>query len=366
MPLTERENYLRNATFRGPEWMPATVVISGASWNELRREAEAVLARHPTLFPDFQMGQRDHEHYRFGPGQRAGEDYTDAWGTVWRGNIDGLTGMVAHSPLSDWARLEGYRAPDPIEDDETADHSALWGRRPASWQAAREAVQRARECGRVASGNVGHGFLFLLLSDLRGFDNLMLDFATNPPELARLIDIAAGYTRDHLRHWLEMGVDVVEFGDDLGTQTASMVGPRHFRRYLAPTYSALYRMCHEAGALVAFHSDGYIMDIMDDILATGVDIINPQDLVNGIDALARQVKGRACIRLDVDRQSILPYGTPRQIRQLIEHEVRTLGSAAGGLELICGIYPPTPPANIDALCSAIEEFRTYWWDGRAA
>jgi uroporphyrinogen-III decarboxylase len=29
-----------------------------------------------------------------------------------------------------------------------------------------------------------------------------------------------------------------------------------------------------------------------------------------------------------------------------------------------GIYPPTPPENVDALCSALEEFRTYWWDGR--
>ena len=108
------------------------------------------------------------------------------------------------------------------------------------------------------------------------------------------------------------------------------------------------------------HSDGYLMDIMDDILGSGVTIINPQDLCNGIDDLARKVKGRVCINLDVDRQSIVPFGSPKEIRELIEEEVRTLGSPEGGLEFVCGIYPPTPPKNVDAVCSAMEEFRTYW------
>jgi hypothetical protein len=106
------------------------------------------------------------------------------------------------------------------------------------------------------------------------------------------------------------------------------------------------------------------MDIMDELLVAGVDIINPQDLCNGIDNLAREVKGRACIRLDIDRQSVVPFGTRSEIRGLIEEEVRKLGSPQGGLEMIAGIYPPTPAENVDALCSAMEEFRTYWWDGR--
>ena len=59
-------------------------------------------------------------------------------------------------------------------------------------------------------------------------------------------------------------------------------------------------------------------------------------------------------------------GTPAEIRELIEEEVGKLGSRGGGLQLGIGIFPPTPPENIDALCRAIEEFRTYWWDGRGA
>jgi len=108
------------------------------------------------------------------------------------------------------------------------------------------------------------------------------------------------------------------------------------------------------------HHDGYIMDIMDEIIESGVSIVNPQDLVNGIDNIAREVKGRLCIRIDIDRQKVLPYGSPKDVRDLIREEVLKLGSPAGGLEMIVGIYPPTPLENVEALLSALEEYRTYW------
>jgi hypothetical protein len=112
------------------------------------------------------------------------------------------------------------------------------------------------------------------------------------------------------------------------------------------------------------HSDGYIMDLLDDLIMAGVSIINPQDLCNGIGNLKEALKGRICIRLDVDRQTVIPFGTRQEIRALVEEEVRVLGSKKGGLELIAGIYPPTSPENVDALASAFEEFETYWFDGR--
>ncbi|MGQ9555701.1 MAG: uroporphyrinogen decarboxylase family protein, partial [Anaerolineae bacterium] len=355
MPLSERDNYLRNATFRRPEWIPVGFYISNAAWDQLRQDLEAVLAQHPTLFPDFVPGQRDFDHFEFGPAHTAGEDYTDAWGCLWRAAINGLEGVVARSPLSDWEKLASYQAPDP---------AIQWDRGPADWEGARKQVAEARAKGNVARGGVPHGFLFLRLTYLRGFENLMLDIASQAPELDGLIEKVMTYNRGLVERWLALGVDVMELADDLGTQKAAAISPAHFRRYLAPHYRSLVEASHAQGALVGFHSDGYIMDIMDELLATGIDIINPQDLLNGVEDLARAVKGRACIRLDIDRQKIVPYGSRAEIRDLIEYEVRTLGSPLGGLELICGIYPPTPAENVDAVCSAIEEFRTFWWDGR--
>jgi len=354
--LSERENYLRNASFQGPEWIPCAVHISTASWLQWRDQMEEVCARHPLLFPGFRKGRLDYDRLDPGPAHRAGELFTDAWGCVWTTEIDGLEGQVVKSPLEDWEALDSYRPPDPLV---TAD------RGPADWEGARRRVAEAKAQGRVAWGSLPHGFFFMRLYYLRGFDNFMVDAAREDPRLDRLCRMLIDHNLIIVNQWLQMGVDAISFGDDLGTQTASMLGPKHFRRWVRPGYEALFRPCREAGVHVMLHSDGYLMDIMDEILASGVSIINPQDLCNGIDNLAREVKGRVCIRLDIDRQRIVPFGTRTEIRELIEEEVRKLGSPQGGLELVCGIYPPTSPENVDAVCSAMEEFRTYWWDGRA-
>jgi uroporphyrinogen-III decarboxylase len=229
------------------------------------------------------------------------------------------------------------------------------------WEAARERVEEARKEEKLTTGGVEHGFFFMRMYYLRGFENLMMDFATDDPHLETLIDMLVEHNAKIVEQWLDMDVDLINFGEDLGAQDASLMGPKFFEKYIAPAYEKLFGMCHEAGTLTALHSDGYIMDIMDQLLATGCDVINPQDLCNGVDNLQREVKGRACIRLDIDRQSVVPFGTSEEIHDLIEREVKTLGAPEGGLELLCGIYPPTPLQNATAVCEAMKEFRDYWW-----
>ncbi len=355
MALTERENYLRNARFQGPEWIPMRVHISTASWLQLREELEDVLVRHQWMFPGFKKGQKDYDTLDPGPAHRAGERFTDAWGCVWQSAIDGIEGVVVEHPLADWSAMETWQPPDPLV---TGD------RGPANWEQVRRNVQAAKQRGELTMGHLPHGFLFMRLTYLRGFENAMIDMATDDPRLQRLIDLLVEHNLKIIDQWVDMGVDVINMGEDLGTQTASIISPETFAKWIRPAYQRLIRPCKEKGILVALHSDGHIMELMDEFIAAGVDIINPQDLVNGIDNLAREVKGRMCIRLDIDRQSIVPFGTRQEIRELIEEEVRKLGSPEGGLEMICGIYPPTPPENIDALLEAMRDFRTYWWDGR--
>ena len=353
MPLTERENYLRNASFAGPEWIPCRVGISNATWDQLRGELEEVVARHPTLFPDFRKGERDYDHFDFGPAHRAGERFRDSWGCVWLSSVDGLEGQVVEHPLADWEALPEYRAPDPI---------TQWDRQPADWECARQRVEEARSKGYVAMGGPPHGFLYMRLTYLRGFENLMLDVATGDPHLPKLIEVVQQHNRVLVDQWLTLGVDVLSFGEDLGSQRSSILSPAQFRRWIAPAYRELMLPARQTGCHVRLHSDGHILELMDDLIACGVSIVNPQDLCNGIDNLAREVKGRVCISLDVDRQRVVPFGTRQEIRELIEEEVRKLGSPQGGLDLMVGIYPPTPPENVDAVCEAFEEFRTYWWE----
>ncbi|NLG29432.1 MAG: hypothetical protein GX557_16100 [Chloroflexi bacterium] len=339
MSPTIRENYIRNASLQGHAWIPQTVAFSGAYWHEQREALEEIVLRHPALFPDARRGEidydrgiRDHQYHK-----------VDAWGCEWIYPIPGLDGQVIGHPLADWDNLQTWQAPEPVVSDERL-----------------AALAETRAKGELATLGLEHGFLFMRSFYLRGFDNMMLDVAAQDPRLTKLIDIIAGHWERYVQPFVRAGLDLLVAGDDLGTQTASILGPRHFGRLLLPAYRRVFVPARMFGAHVYLHHDGYVMDIIDDVILSGVSIVNPQDLVNGIDNIARAIKGRVCIEIDIDRQSVMPFGSPADVRDLVREEVLKLGSPQGGLSMICGVYPPTPLANVEALCSALEEYRTYW------
>jgi uroporphyrinogen decarboxylase len=329
------------------------VAVSNASWDQYRGELEKVAMRHPFFFPYVKEGWRDYDNVDFGPANTKDVPFTDAWGCTWITAVNGLEGTVCNSPLDDWKKLSSYQVPDAnVQAD----------RGPINWEQVTASIESARSAGGLTFGALPHGFLFLRLQYLRGFENFMIDVATDDPNLQQLIDMIVEHNMVIVKNYLAAGVDVMILGDDLGTQNATILSPNDFRKWIKPAYKKLMDPCKAAGAIVYLHSDGRTLDILEDQIAAGVDIVNPQDLCNGIDNLAKCIKRKACICLDIDRQTIVPFGTRAEIHDLIEEEVRKLGDPSGGLEFIAGIYPPTPPENVDALCEALEDYMTYWWE----
>jgi len=153
-----------------------------------------------------------------------------------------------------------------------------------------------------------------------------------------------------------MGVDIMSYPEDLGMQEGPFISPAMFEKWFVPAYAKLTKPARDAGILTHFHSDGKTLDILDAQIRAGVDIVNPQDLVNGIDELAKQIKGRACIDLDIDRQKITPFGTPAEIDAHIRTCVETVGCKEGGLMLIYGLYPGVPLENVKALMDAMTRY----------
>jgi len=97
------------------------------------------------------------------------------------------------------------------------------------------------------------------------------------------------------------------------------------------------------------------MEIAEDLIRAGVTILNLQDLVNGVMNIRRRLKGKVCIDLDIDRQKIMPFGTPKEVKKHVQKVVSMLNSPEGGFMITVDIYPPTPLENIEALCQALEE-----------
>jgi hypothetical protein len=345
--MTPRENLLRAYRFECPEYIPATVYIPPESWRLYRGELERIVVLHPLLFPGFEPGRIDFDRLPMDPRNRPGTSFTDPWGCTYEPVADDVPAYVSTHPLADWASLDGYDCPDP---ERTNGFSDL------DWEAIARSFDAARRQNALRQGGLMHGHLFLLLINLRGHDRLLLDMADGDPRLDRLIAQIETFSRAIVDRYVELGVDVMRYPEDLGAQDRPLLSPALFRRYIAPVYRRLMAPARRAGAVVHMHCDGYLWDLMDDLLACGIDVLNLQDLVNGVDRIAAELKGRICIDLDIDRQNITCFGTPREIDDHIREAVMKLGSPRGGLCLRHGLYSGAPIENIDALMTAMERY----------
>ncbi len=348
--MNTRENFLKAAEMDRPEWIPCSVSISPPLWRKYRERMEDLVLRYPRIFGRYERGSRDFDDVGV---RRVGNKITDEWGCVWTFLVDGLQGQVVKHPLEDWANLKSYKPPDPIMLNNLPQEG--FPPRPGDFQEALKRIRRAKEEGRLVVGSCPHGFFFQRLYYLRGFSNLMKDFIIEPPELQILIDIVVDYNLKLIRRWLDVGIDLLTCGDDLGMQDRLTVHPRIFRKYLAPAYEKMFIPVREREVHIHFHSDGHIMEVAEDLIKAGVTILNLQDLVNGLDKIKKNLKGKVCIDLDIDRQKIIPFGKPSEVERHIKHVISELSSPEGGLMITAGIYPPTPIENIEALCRALEE-----------
>lgn len=340
------ENTLRAIRFERPDHIPMIFWINPACWHHYPvGTLFSLMDAHPLLFPGFQ--RKDYAMPDLAPWEQADAPYTDSWGCRWETTDDGITGTVTRGPLADWGALDGFIPPDPGRNN---------GLIEIDWSRMAEEARDIRAEGKHCVGGLEHGHGFLRLTYLRGFENLLFDMMDNEPRLNRLIEMLTLFSEGIVRRYVDLGVAMMCYPEDLGAQTGPLISPELFRRFIRPMYEKLVSPARQAGCLVHMHSDGNIRALAEDLLAVGVDALNVQDLVNGVDWIAANLKGRVCIDLDVDRQQVTRFGTPEQIDALLRSEVEMLGSREGGLMMIYGLYPGTPIENVEAVMDGMERY----------
>ena len=292
-----------------------------AAWIKYREALDDIARRYPVAMAGHLKPGRDYDAV---DGTYAAGQHVDAWGCVWSNAIHGHEAIVTGHPAPTRQSVRTLKAP-------------------------------------TVDAGLPHGFMYLRLMDLRGFEELMIDFAEEPPELQMLIDLVLEYTMRQLDLRLADGQvrQLMHFGDDLGMQHAMPISPATWRKYLKPCYRRLYGRCRQADRPVYMHTDGQCYQVIGDLVECGVAVINPQVRANGLENLAAVCKGKVCVDLDLDRQ-LFPFATPGEIDAHVRQAVEALGSPAGGLWLKAEIDEGVPLANIEAICAALEEYRGYY------
>ena len=340
-------NLLRAALFDRPDAIPMTFHINASCWNHFPQEALAdLMASYPSLFGGAEPPALPYRP-TYLPNAVADRPFTDPWGCVWTTVTDGIVGTVTHHPLADWSDFDAYTPPDPAGGDGMGHYLA---------SAASESGGQVR----LNMASLRHGHTFQQLVDLRGYENLMFDMADGEPRLPRLIEMVEAFNLALVERDLAADTRWMAYPEDLGMQSGPMISPQHFRTYIRPVYKRLTAPARKAGALLHMHSDGHLHALLDDLLACGLQVLNLQDLVNGLEWIAKRLKGRVCIDLDIDRQQVTVHGTPSDVDNLIRREVELLGSREGGLMMIYGLYPGTPLANARAVAEAMHRYAGYY------
>jgi len=279
-----------------------------------------------------------------------------------------------HFPLLDWDgkdRTVLDRLPELMNRVTWAALPTAPGHKPLTGAHLADIRRRAKRLSESTDRAIMAGFGGNLLEwgqFLRRNDRFLMDLAEDPKKAEALLDRLTEVHLGNLEKFLdavEGHVQVIQMGDDLGTQLAPQISPQMYRRYFKPRHKQLFeRVRRRSGLHLFLHSCGAIAPLLPDLIEAGVEIINPvQTSARGMEPerLKREFGrdltfwGGGC-----DTQSVLPQGTERDIDEHVRERFEILAPRGGFVFApVHNIMPNVPARNIVAMIEAAKTYRRY-------
>lgn len=193
---------------------------------------------------------------------------------------------------------------------------------------------------------------------LVGMENMMCYFLSEPEAVRHVLRQIMDFQLGIARHYLQVGVEMVQLGDDLGTQSRLLLSPRLVHEFLVPEYRRLCDLYRQHGVLINFHSCGHITPLLETFIELGVNILNPlQATANNLDEVRRITQGRMALQGGV-RSSTLVSGSQEAIRSEAAERMGQLGRQ-GGYFCCPDQSMPWPEEHYRALEETVEELGWY-------
>jgi uroporphyrinogen decarboxylase len=272
----------------------------------------------------------------------------DGWGIEWRLQPGNHYYDIARHPLQEASvdDLQRYPWPD----------LAHWSRFAGLREKA-QAIQAAGKAVVALSGVSPFEFSYML----RGMDRWFLDLAADPTFSRALLGKLTDLMRSGLERLLDAAgdyIDVVIMGDDLGSQKGPLLSTAMYRQLIKPCHVELCRAIKaRSDAKIFFHSDGDIYPLLNDLIEAGIDLLNPVHVsarnMGDTARLKREFGDRLAFCGGIDTQSVLPHGTPEEVRREVRRRIKDLAPGGGYiLAAVHCIQPDVPPENV---CAMFEE-----------
>jgi uroporphyrinogen-III decarboxylase len=250
------------------------------------------------------------------------DHYEDEWGVVWKSIAyetpygKGKYTEPSGHPLAEDRAIERYIPPDPT--------------RPELYIEAQRVLEQFKNEYWIVG--VTPTTIFETAWALRGYEQLLMDMAMNPEQANRVLDIPYDYHKTVTQRLVNMGVDMIWLGDDVGGQSSMLMSPRMWRQYFKPRMAELIASLRAINPhiKIAYHTDGVVYPIIPDLIEIGLDVLNPIQPMAMDPVWLKAEYGRdLCFWGSLDIQQTLPFGTPEQVKDEVLSRLKTIGNGGG-------------------------------------
>lgn len=332
--MTRRERVVTALTGKTPDRIPrAYAALPGFQCNH-----PGVLERIEERFPQdvADCGYRLPEGAVRGDPYAIGT-YVDEWGCVFENIHAGVIGQVKHPSISSYSALRTFKPP-----------MHLLGQ-------GMEEVARTCESTDAFTLTPLPVQPFERMQFLRGTAALLRDLIRQPPGLFKLLGKVHEFNVAWVDCWCATPVDCVCIADDWGAQTSPLISPRLWRKLFKPLYADYISRAKRAGKFTYMHSDGYILDILEDLIELGLDAVNAQVTCMDLRELSRRFAGRLTFWGQMDRQHMLCFGTTDDARRAARAFYNHL-AAPNGSRVVAQMHiePDARPENVEQVLAEFE------------
>ena len=218
--------------------------------------------------------------------------------------------------------------------------------------------QLKTQCRRYEQYALLYGFadIWQRAALVRGWEEMFLDMAERPEWVHFLCQkFTDFYLEDYTRaaEMTDGRIDLYLVISDLGCQQGPLISLTMFRRLVAPYLKQMISRIHSLGGLAMHHSCGMIAPFIPDLIALGVDVLDPIQPVGPEmqpESLKRKFGDRLNFHGGIDMQNLLPNGTPAQVAAEARRYCEVLGAGGGYILGPAHLFQPdVPPENILAV-----------------
>jgi uroporphyrinogen decarboxylase len=158
------------------------------------------------------------------------------------------------------------------------------------------------------------------------------------------------------------GVKIVYTGDDFAYNKGPLMSPKHFRELFYPGFRRVISGFKELGLYVIKHTDGNLWPIMDMLIDSGIDCLDPIDPQGGMDLGEVKAKygHQVALKGNVDCAELMTFGTPEETVEATKAALHQ-GMPGGGYILSSSnsIHSAVKPENYAAMLRTLQEYGRY-------